>query len=51
MHYIVPGAGVDEHGGVVTVKSANFLVPLPILRETFRRHFQSRWEELKQTPH
>ncbi|MEZ5324169.1 MAG: transposase [Verrucomicrobiales bacterium] len=51
IHYIVPGAGIDEHGGGVTVKSANFLVPLPILREAFRRHFQSGWEELKQTPH
>ncbi len=44
IHYIVPGAGIDAEGNVVTVKNANFLAPLPILREAFRRHFREQLE-------
>ncbi len=36
LHYLVPGAGLDASGRVVTVKNANFLVPLPVLSRAFR---------------
>ena len=49
IHFIVPGAGIDADGNVVTVKSAKFLVPLPMLQQAFREHFQREWEALKQT--
>jgi hypothetical protein len=39
LHCIVPGAGIDANGRVVTVKSANFLVPQPALRNLFRARF------------
>jgi hypothetical protein len=51
VHYIVPGAGIDADGNVVTVKSASFLAPLPILRKAFREHFRREWEALTQSPH
>lgn len=40
IHTIVPGAGIDKAGRVVTVKNANFLVPQPALREIFRARFR-----------
>ena len=40
IHCIVPGAGLDAYGRVVTVKNANFLVPQPVLRSEFRRAFR-----------
>jgi hypothetical protein len=42
LHCIVPGAGLDAAGKVVTVNNANFLVPQPALRRAFRRHFRDR---------
>ena len=40
IHCIVPGAGIDASGRVVTVKNANFLVPQPALRSVFRARFR-----------
>jgi hypothetical protein len=40
LHTIVPGAGIDKTGRVVTVKNANFLVPQPALRAIFRARFR-----------
>ena len=40
IHCIVPGAGLDAVGRVVTVKSPGFLVPQPVLRNAFRRRFR-----------
>lgn len=40
IHYIVPGAGLDENGNFTRVKNANFLAPLPPLRRAFRHHFR-----------
>jgi hypothetical protein len=42
LHCIVPGAGIDAQGRVVTVKSANFLVPQPVLQQLFRARFRDR---------
>ena len=42
LHCIVPGAGIDAYGRVVTVKNANFLVPQPVLRREFRAEFRER---------
>ena len=36
LHCIVPGAGLDASGRLVTVKSPQFLVPQPALRRIFR---------------
>jgi len=41
LHCIVPGAGLDVRGRVVTVKNANFLVPQPVLRREFRDAFRA----------
>lgn len=46
MHCIVPGAGIDATGRVVTVKDANFLVPQPALRSIFRARFRDGLVEL-----
>ena len=46
LHCIVPGAGIDANGRVVTVKSANFLVPQPVLRMLFRARFRDLLEDL-----
>jgi len=40
VHVIVPGAGIDSRGAVVTVADANFLLPIPLLRAAFRQHFR-----------
>jgi hypothetical protein len=40
LHCIVPGAGIDAAGKVVTVRNANFLVPQPVLRKAFREAFR-----------
>ena len=40
LHCIVPGAGIDTNGRVVTVKSANFLVPHQVLQQLFRARFR-----------
>ena len=39
IHYLVPGAGLDAGGRVVTVRSPKFLLPLPALSRAFRKHF------------
>ena len=46
LHCIVPGAGIDVTGRVVTVKSANFLVPQPVLRSVFRARFRDAYAAL-----
>jgi hypothetical protein len=40
LHCIVPGAGIDAAGKVVTVRNSNFLVPQPALRSVFRARFR-----------
>lgn len=40
IHCIVPGAGIDAKGSVVTVRNANFLVPRPALQSVFRARFR-----------
>ena len=40
IHGIVPGAGINAAGRVVTVKNENFLVPQPALRSVFRARFR-----------
>jgi hypothetical protein len=48
LHAIVPGAGLDAKGRVVTVKNAGFLVPQRVLRQRFAKAFQERWEQFAQ---
>lgn len=48
IHCIVPGAGIDTNGRVVTVKNANFLVPQPALRRVFRARFRDRLAALEE---
>ncbi|MEX1119510.1 MAG: transposase [Terrimicrobiaceae bacterium] len=50
IHTIVPGAGLDEAGRVVSVKSPGFLVPQPVLRTAFRRLFREKLNTLRQLP-
>lgn len=40
IHTIVPGAGTDKHGRVVTVKNPAFLIPQKALRSVFRARFR-----------
>jgi hypothetical protein len=44
IHYLVPGAGLDEDGRFAQVKNANFLAPLAPLRRAFRWHFRQQLE-------
>ena len=46
IHAIVPGAGIDASGRVVTVENANFLVPQPALRSIFRARFRDLLADL-----
>lgn len=46
IHAIVPGAGIDKTGRVVTVKNAGFLVPQPALRAIFRARFRDALQAL-----
>jgi hypothetical protein len=46
LHCIVPGAGINAAGRVVSVKNANFLVPQPALRSVFRARFRDGLAEL-----
>ena len=46
LHCIVPVAGIDATGRVVTAKSANFLVPQPVLRSVFRARFRDAYAAL-----
>jgi len=40
IHCVVPGAGLDAHGGLVQIKDPLYLAPLPVLRANFRRAFR-----------
>ena len=42
LHCIVPGAGIDAQGNVVTVKSAKYLVQQEALMEIFRARFRDK---------
>lgn len=41
-HAIVPGGGLDARGHFVRVKSAQFLLPVPVLARAFRHHFRQQ---------
>ena len=41
LHCIVPGAGLDAKGEYRAVKSAQFLVPVPVLSKAFRSEFRA----------
>lgn len=47
IHCIVPGAGIDAAGCVVSVKSPGFLVPQPVLRSAFRLIFARKLRALR----
>lgn len=47
LHAIVPGAGLDGHDRVVTVRRASFLAPKAVLRTAFRQRFQAGLAELR----
>lgn len=52
IHTIVPGAGINAAGKVVTVKNAKFLIPQPALRRIFRARFRDHLTTLRQDhPH
>jgi len=46
---IVPGAGIDQHDRVVTVKSSTFLAPKAVLRAAFRQRFKLGLDQLART--
>jgi hypothetical protein len=48
IHCIVPGAGVDAQGRVVSVRSSGFLVPQPVLRNAFRQLFAGKLHALRE---
>ena len=50
IHCIVPGAGIDLAGRVVSVKSPGFLVPQPVLRNAFRQLFRQKFNHLSRLP-
>ena len=45
IHYIVPGAGLDENGNYVRVKNQNFLLRIEGLSRAFRSHMRSALEK------
>jgi hypothetical protein len=47
LHAIVPGAGLHEDGRVVSVPSANFLVPKAQVRRVFRARFRAGLQALR----
>jgi len=47
IHCIVPGAGIDAAGRVVSVRSPGFLVPQPVLRSAFRQLFAHKLHALR----
>jgi len=49
IHAIVPGAGLDVSGNVVTVQNENFLLKEAVLRRRFIQAFRKRWNQLDQT--
>jgi hypothetical protein len=50
LHCIVPGAGINVGGRVVTVKNENFLVPQPALRSVFRARFRDALAKERDLP-
>lgn len=50
IHCIVPGAGINAAGHVVSVKSPAFLAPFGPLRNAFRFHFRQKLDALRQLP-
>lgn len=48
LHAIVPGAGLQDDGRVVSVPSPTFLVPKAQLRQTFRARFREALQLLRQ---
>lgn len=46
LHCIVPGAGLDANGRVVTVKKADYLVPQKVLQHVFRARFRDGFMRL-----
>jgi hypothetical protein len=50
LHCIVPGAGLDAAGRVVTVKSPRFLVCQPVLRKVFRDRFRRKLDAMSGLP-
>ncbi len=46
IHYLVPGAGLDETGRYVRVKNENFLVPVSVLNKAFRSQFRQHLDSL-----
>jgi hypothetical protein len=49
LHAIVPGAGIDRHDRVVTVKSSTFLAPRMVAQRAFRKRFKKRLNQLAGT--
>lgn len=49
LHAIVPGAGIDQHDRVVTVKSSTFLAPRMVAQRAFRKRFQDGLDQLART--
>ena len=45
IHYIVPGAGLDQNGHYTEIKNENFLAPLAPLRGAFRSHFRQQLKD------
>jgi len=45
LHFLVPGAGLDETGKVVQVKKPNYLIHLPLLQAAFRDEFRSQLKD------
>ena len=45
LHCIVPGGGLDARGEFVRVKSAQFLLPVPVLSRAFRHHFKAQMQQ------
>ena len=48
LHCIVPGAGIDAAGRVITAKNDNFLVPQPALRSVFRARLRDALAALRE---
>lgn len=47
IHYIVPGAGLDKNGKVITVPKSNYLLKLDKLIGAFRQYFREGSERLE----
>jgi len=45
IHFLVPGAGINAKGKVVTVRKADYLVHFRLLRGAFKEHFKRLMEQ------